>query len=118
MPISKFVIGAVFLFFSIDALADDYSLNDYDAQSFSEQSVDSSDPCVVVLCMYGKVVGSSGGSACSSPEKTFFKIIKKKKGSFLPSHTADARKAFISKCASASNETISQIIKSFGKVRL
>ena len=32
------------------------------------------DPCEVVLCMYGKATGNSGGSECSSAERAFFKI--------------------------------------------
>ena len=32
------------------------------------------DPCEVVLCMFGKVTGNSGGSECSSAEKAFFNI--------------------------------------------
>lgn len=31
------------------------------------------DPCEVVLCMYGKATGNSGGSECSSAERAFFK---------------------------------------------
>lgn len=36
------------------------------------------DPCEVVLCMYGKATGNSGGGECRSAEKAFFNIIKKK----------------------------------------
>ncbi|MHB9331423.1 TrbM/KikA/MpfK family conjugal transfer protein [Phytobacter ursingii] len=93
-------------------------MNDYSLDKEQEQSVDSGDPCVVVLCMYGKVTGNSGGGECSSPEKTFFNIIKKKKGSFLPDHTSDARKSFISKCATAGKDTIDKIINKFGRVKL
>lgn len=32
------------------------------------------DPCEVVLCMYGKATGNSGGGECSSAERAFFKI--------------------------------------------
>lgn len=31
------------------------------------------DPCEVVLCMYGKTTGNSGGSECSSAERAFLK---------------------------------------------
>lgn len=31
------------------------------------------DPCEVVLCMYGKATGNSGGSECSSTERAFLK---------------------------------------------
>ncbi|WP_411710258.1 conjugal transfer protein [Escherichia coli] len=43
-----------------------------------------SDPCASVLCLYGKAIGSGGGSECKSAEKDFFNIIKKKKGSADP----------------------------------
>lgn len=37
-----------------------------------------SDPCASVLCLYGKAIGSGGGSECKSAEKDFFNIIKRK----------------------------------------
>ncbi len=47
------------------------------------------DPCEVVLCMYGKATGNSGGSECRSAEKAFFNIVKKNKHGFLPNHTGN-----------------------------
>lgn len=76
------------------------------------------DLCEVVLCMAGKVLGQSGGSECSSAEKSFFNIVKKNKHGFLPSHTADARKALISQCKEADPATIASIISKFGRVKL
>lgn len=76
------------------------------------------DPCEVVLCMYGKATGNSGGSSCSSAEHAFFNIIKKNKHGFLPGHTADARKAFLLQCKEADPSTISKIISQFGRVKL
>ncbi|MBK2797263.1 kikA from plasmid origin [Klebsiella pneumoniae] len=78
----------------------------------------SSDPCEVVLCMYGKVTGNSGGSECSSAESSFFNIIKKNKHGFLANHTSDARKAFLNQCTTAPAEYVSKIISKYGKVRL
>lgn len=75
------------------------------------------DPCEVVICMFGKATGNSGGDACSSAEKSFFNIVKKNKHGFLPSHTSDARKQFISECKEANPETISTIISKFGRVK-
>ncbi|EGH9360831.1 KikA protein [Salmonella enterica] len=100
--------------------AANYSMQDYSVleNQYQEQSNDSNDPCVVVLCMFGKATGNSGGDGCKSPEKKFFNIIKKKKGSFLSGKTADARKAFLNQCTSASADTITTIIKKFGKVRM
>ena len=40
------------------------------------------DPCEVVLCMYGKATGNSGGSECRSAEKAFFNIVKKREMTF------------------------------------
>lgn len=37
------------------------------------------DPCKSVFCLYGKAVGRSGGSECSSAEKDFFNKIEKKR---------------------------------------
>lgn len=42
------------------------------------------DPCEVVLCMYGKATGNSGGSECHSAEKAFFNIVKKINTDFYP----------------------------------
>ena len=76
-----------------------------------------SDPCASVLCLYGKAIGSGGGSECKSAEKDFFNIIKKNKHGFLPDHTADARKSFLLECDSADPAIISQIISKFGRMR-
>lgn len=78
----------------------------------------SSDPCEVVLCMYGKVTGNGGSSECSRPEKDFFNIIKKNKHGFLANHTSDARKSFLNQCTTAPAEYVSKIISKYGKVRL
>ena len=85
------------------------------------------DPCATVACLYGKVTGSSGGSECSGPEKAFFDIIKRKKGSISWSRTSDARKELLEKCRGADVTTmtgalsresaISLIIDIFGRVK-
>ncbi|WP_413740318.1 TrbM/KikA/MpfK family conjugal transfer protein [Sodalis sp. RH14] len=75
------------------------------------------DACEVVLCMYGKATGNGGGKECSSAERSFFNIVKKNKHGFLPSHTADARKAFLLECQSADTAIIGQIINKFGRIR-
>lgn len=84
----------------------------------SLQAQAKSDPCEVVLCMYGKVTGNGGSSECSTPEKDFFNIIKKNKHGFLANHTSDARKDFLNQCSTAPAEYISKIISKYGKVRL
>ncbi|MBP2154276.1 TrbM/KikA/MpfK family conjugal transfer protein [Erwinia rhapontici] len=75
------------------------------------------DPCEVVLCMYGKATGNSGGSECHSAERTFFNIAKKNKHGFLPNHTLNARKSFLGECTSANPETVNKILSRFGSVR-
>lgn len=75
------------------------------------------DACEVVLCMYGKATGNGGGSECHSAERAFFNIVKKNRHGFLPDHTADARKSFLSECDSAGPAAISQIISKYGRVR-
>ncbi|EIX9453087.1 TrbM/KikA/MpfK family conjugal transfer protein [Escherichia coli] len=75
------------------------------------------DPCEVVLCMYGKATGNSGGRECRSAEKAFFKIVKKNKHGFLPNHTLKARKAFLGECPDADPEAVNKILSRFGKVR-
>lgn len=76
-----------------------------------------SDPCEVVICMYGKVTGNSGGGSCNSAERDFFNIIKKNKQGFLPNHTADARKALLVQCKAAEPSVINKIISKFGRMK-
>lgn len=75
------------------------------------------DPCKSVFCLYGKAVGSSGGSECRSAEKDFFNILKKKKRGIRWDQTFDARKAFLNQCSTADPAAISKIMSKFGRVR-
>ncbi|MHA3607061.1 TrbM/KikA/MpfK family conjugal transfer protein [Yersinia enterocolitica] len=75
------------------------------------------DPCKSVMCLYGKAVGSGGGSKCKSAEKDFFNILKKKKGSILWNKTVDARKAFLNQCSTAEPADISKIMNKFGRIK-
>lgn len=75
------------------------------------------DACEVVLCMYGKMVGKSQNE-CSSAEKSYFKIIKKKKGKFKSGRTATARLQFLNQCSTADRSTTKAINNKFGKMRL
>lgn len=75
------------------------------------------DPCEVVLCMYGKATGNSGGSECRSAERAFFNIVKKNKHGFLPDHTLNARKALLDECSAADPEAVNKILSAFGKVK-
>lgn len=78
------------------------------------------DPCKVTLCLWGKMNGSSR-DGCSDAEKTFFNIIKKKHGSFLPNHTFDARKDFLNNECPASygvSQYVDKVLQKYGKVKL
>ncbi|MFE4110594.1 conjugal transfer protein [Kosakonia sp. YIM B13611] len=83
---------------------------------FSAQVI-ASDACEVVLCMYGKTTGSSGGNHCHTAERAFFDIVKRDKNGFLPGHTADARKSFLLGCKSVDPDIINKIISKFGRIR-
>ena len=72
------------------------------------------DPCKSVFCLYGKAVGSSGGSECSSAEKDFFKNVEKK---IRWGKTFDLRKNFLNQCSTADPAAISLIMSKFGRVR-
>lgn len=74
------------------------------------------DACETVLCMWGKLKGASQ-SECSSAEKAYFKIIKKKKGKIKWSRTASARQDFLDSCPSADSGATKKINDKFGKVR-
>lgn len=89
------------------------------AVSLSSFPTYADEPCKVTLCLWGKMKGQFD-SKCDAPERKFFKIVRKKKGSFLPGHTFDAREDFIKKeCPEpyGANEFIDKIMKKYGKVR-
>ncbi|PHM75513.1 TrbM/KikA/MpfK family conjugal transfer protein [Xenorhabdus cabanillasii] len=78
------------------------------------------DPCKVTLCLWGKMNGSSSNE-CSKPERDFFNIVKKKRGSFLPNHTFDARKDFLKKeCPNFYDvsQYVEKVLKKYGRVKL
>ncbi|ECK6787650.1 conjugal transfer protein [Salmonella enterica] len=76
------------------------------------------DPCEVVLCMYGKATGNSGGSECHSAERAFFKINSfKKHHRFNPTKTFNMRKQFLGQCSSADPAAVSKILSKFGRVK-
>ncbi|EKQ7210347.1 conjugal transfer protein [Atlantibacter subterranea] len=80
-------------------------------------SVMAADACKIVLCLYGKTTGNSGGNECQSAERSFFKIVKKNRHGFQPNRTADARRNLLIECKSAEPKIIDQIINKFGRVR-
>ena len=77
------------------------------------------EPCNMTLCMWGKVAGADQ-DGCQEQIKKFFKKQVKKKGSFLPDHTADARKDMLTQECPASMapaQFINDIIKKFGRMK-
>ena len=76
---------------------------------------DPNDPCAMVLCLAGKLDGSSPAE-CDPMYKKFMSIKKKKHGDFLPDHTADARKDKLNECPSADGGFVDKIINKFGRL--
>lgn len=77
------------------------------------------EPCNMTLCMWGQLNGSDK-DGCQSQIKKFYKKQVKKKGSFLPDHTADARKDMLMQECPASMapaQFINDIIKKFGRLK-
>ncbi|MGM8766056.1 TrbM/KikA/MpfK family conjugal transfer protein [Enterobacter asburiae] len=88
------------------------------APAFAADSdtADPGDPCAMVLCLAGKLNGSSPAE-CDPMYKNFMSIKKKKDGSFLPDHTAAARQRKLSACPTADSGLVNDIIKRFGRLK-
>lgn len=80
-------------------------------------SANAGDSCKSVLCMFGKLTGNSGGSACSSAERDYFSILVKKHGNIKWSKTATARLDYLNSCNGADRTYTQQINARFGTVR-
>lgn len=75
------------------------------------------DACKVVICMYGELVGESGGSECNGALAEYFGIIKFDwKGSFDPGKTSDARKDRMQSCPGADAGAVNKITGKFGRL--
>ena len=77
------------------------------------------EPCNMTLCMWGKVKGANS-SECQGQIKKFFKKQVKNNGTFLPGHTADARKGMLQdECPSSMvpAQFINDVISKFGRVK-
>ncbi|EOX8956952.1 TrbM/KikA/MpfK family conjugal transfer protein [Enterobacter hormaechei] len=83
--------------------------------AFADESADPNDPCAMVLCLAGKLDGSSPVE-CDPMYKNFMNIKKKNKHGFLPDHTADARKNKLNECPSADGGIVDKIINKFGRL--
>ncbi|MCW0309921.1 killer protein [Pantoea ananatis] len=80
--------------------------------------VKADEPCNITMCMWGMVNGSDS-DGCQSQIKKFFSIKIKKKGSFRPDKTADARKDLLmGECPAsmAPYSFIDTIISKFGRI--
>ena len=75
------------------------------------------DACKSVLCMFGKLTGNSGGSACSSAERDYFSIVVKKHGNIKWGKTATARLNYLNGCSEADRSYTQKINDKFGMVR-
>ncbi|WP_156311611.1 hypothetical protein [Pantoea sp. CFSAN033090] len=82
-----------------------------------KEKVDSSDPCTVGFCLYGELVGQSGGSECRSPIKKFFSISKFGRHGFDPSKTLKKRKQFLGGCPTLDGGIKDKLLSKFGKLR-
>lgn len=85
------------------------------APALADEAADPDDPCAMVLCLAGKLNGSSP-SECDPMYKNFMSIKKKQHGSFLPAQTASARQKKLNACPSADSTLVKDIIKSFGRM--
>lgn len=75
------------------------------------------DACKVVICMFGELVGESGGSECDGALAEYFGIIKFDwKGSFDAGKTSDARKDRMQSCPGADGGAINKIDDKFGRL--
>ncbi|EGY28666.1 hypothetical protein Rin_00013960 [Candidatus Regiella insecticola 5.15] len=74
--------------------------------------------CKVVICLFGKMTGTSGGAGCHSAEKQFFSLNAfKKREHFNPAKTFALRQAFLGECIEADPATVSQVLSQFGRIR-
>lgn len=76
---------------------------------------DPNDPCAMVLCLAGKLDGSSPAE-CDPMYKKFMSIKQKKHGDFLPDHTAKKRRNKLNECPSADGGIVDKIINKFGRL--
>ncbi|HEN3303475.1 TPA: conjugal transfer protein [Yersinia enterocolitica] len=88
------------------------------AMADSSTTANPDDPCTIVMCMAGKVMGASGGSDCDKAITNFYSINSfKKHHRFDASSTSDLRKKLLGNCPSADPSTITGIIEKFGRVK-
>ena len=98
------ITAALLCAFACPAFADD------------DQKVEPQDPCTMVLCLAGKLDGSSPAE-CDPTYKYFMSIKKKDKNGFLPGHTAAERLKKLNACPSADSGVVKDIIKRFGRLK-
>jgi hypothetical protein len=99
-PVRKFVVASMFTAVSVVAPA-----------------AHAEDPCKVVLCMFGKLKGESGGSECAAAEGAYFAILVKKHGKINWGKTASERLGFQNSCPTADRGKTKEINDKFGMSR-
>ncbi|WP_407672516.1 TrbM/KikA/MpfK family conjugal transfer protein [Paraburkholderia gardini] len=83
--------------------------------SLSSMSAHASDPCEVVMCMFGLVQGQNS-SQCDDAIASYFAIIEMHHGHPDLGATATARLAFTQQCKGAGSQFTSMIDNAFGSV--
>ncbi|MGL5392789.1 MAG: TrbM/KikA/MpfK family conjugal transfer protein, partial [Shewanella sp.] len=68
--------------------------------TLSTTTAKASDPCKVVLCMFGQLTGTASGE-CSSSINEYFSVKVFKHGDFNPSKTAKKRLSLLNSCPTA-----------------
>lgn len=83
----------------------------------AQEKNDDDDACKMVMCLAGKMKGEDGGDDCDEPIREYFSIIKKKKGKFSASRTAEARQRELEKCANDISGSVDKVGSKFGRLR-
>ncbi|ELW2866048.1 conjugal transfer protein [Salmonella enterica] len=73
------------------------------------------DSCKVVLCMFGKLTGTSGGE-CNSAINDYFSVKVFKDGDFNPGKTATKRLNLLNSCSTADRSDTKSINDKFGRI--
>lgn len=74
-----------------------------------------SDPCEVVLCMFGQLTGTASGE-CSSSINQYFSVKVFKDGDFNPGKTAKKRLSLLNSCPTSDKSDTNSINNKFGRL--
>lgn len=101
------------------AVAADATLSPFQgvSEDNTSEDADSDDPCVTVMCLYGKVTGNSQDE-CDPAIKKFQSIkATKKHGVFDPTKTLKKRTQFVNSCPSADSAIRKMVLSAYGKLK-